>query len=149
MEELKEDVETKPYIVIKIGEEQYGIDITYIDNIIRMTRITRVPKVADYIRGVINLRGEVIPVLSLRLKMFLPPDEITNNSRILILRTEKQGMIGFIVDAVREVVTLDSDQITKTTGSYNPDDDSSHFISGVGQYNGTLISILDLSVITE
>ncbi len=149
MEELKEYVETKQYIVIKIGDEQYGIDITYIDNIIRMTRITRVPKVANYIRGVINLRGEVIPVLSLRLKMYLPPDEITQNSRILILRTEKQGMIGFIVDAVREVVTLDADQITKTTGAYNPDDDASHFISGVGQYNGTLISILDLSVITE
>ncbi len=147
MEELKEYVETKQYIVIKVGEEQYGIDITFIDNIIRMTRITRVPKVANYIKGVINLRGEVIPVLSLRLKMHLPPDEITHNSRILILRTEKQGMIGFIVDAVREVVTLEADQISKTVKV--SDSDEMHFISGVGQYNGSLISILDLSAITE
>ena len=147
MEELKEYVESKQYIVIKVGEEQYGIDITFIDNIIRMTRITRVPKVANYIKGVINLRGEVIPVLSLRLKMYLPPDEITQNSRILILRTEKQGMIGFIVDAVKEVVTLEADQISKA--SRGPDAEDSHFISGVGQYNGSLISILDLGAITE
>ena len=147
MEELREYVESKQYIVIKVGDEQYGIDITFIDNIIRMTRITRVPKVANYIKGVINLRGEVIPVLSLRLKMYLPPDEITSNSRILILRTEKHGMIGFIVDAVKEVVTLEADQISKPSRSQ--DTDESHFISGVGQYNGSLISILDLGAITE
>ncbi|MBQ9438789.1 MAG: chemotaxis protein CheW [Lachnospiraceae bacterium] len=147
MDEIKEYVESKQYIVIKIGDEQYGIDITFIDNIIRMTRITRVPKVANYIKGVINLRGEVIPVLSLRLKMYLPADTITNRSRILIIRTEKQGMIGFIVDEVREVVTLDADQISKTSRS--PGEEDSHFISGVGQYNGTLISILDLGSITE
>ena len=64
------------YIVIKIGDEQYGIDIKYIDNIVRMQNITRVPKIAKYLKGVINLRGEVVAVMSLRLKMGLKDDEI-------------------------------------------------------------------------
>ena len=68
---------TTQYIVTQLGEEQYGIDIKLISNIVRMQRITRVPKVPAYIRGVINLRGEVIPVISLRLKMGLADDEIT------------------------------------------------------------------------
>ena len=62
---------TTQYIVTQLGEEQYGIDINLISNIVRMQKITRVPKVTPYIRGVINLRGEVIPVISLRLKMGL------------------------------------------------------------------------------
>ena len=59
------------YVVINLGHEQYGIDIKYVDNIVRMQSITRVPHVPSYIKGVINLRGEVIPVLNLRLKMNL------------------------------------------------------------------------------
>ena len=77
MEELKVAGETNQYIVIRLGHEQYGIDIRYIDNIVRMQHITRVPKLASYLRGVINLRGEVIPIMSVRLKMGLPADEET------------------------------------------------------------------------
>ncbi len=61
----------KQYIVVKIGSEQYGIDISYIDNIVRMQKITRVPKIQEYFQGVINLRGEIVPVMSVRLKMNL------------------------------------------------------------------------------
>ena len=60
--------------MIRLGDEQYGIDIRYIDNIVRMQHITRVPKVPAYLKGVINLRGEVLPVMSLRLKMGLEAD---------------------------------------------------------------------------
>ena len=80
MDVLKTSInDTTQYIVIRLGVEHYGIDIKYVDNIVRMQKITRVPKVADYIKGVINLRGEVIPVMSLRLKMDLPEDELTSN----------------------------------------------------------------------
>ena len=61
--------EAKQYIKIEMGEELFGIDISYVDNIVRMQRMTRVPNVAPYIKGVINLRGEIIPIMSLRLKM--------------------------------------------------------------------------------
>ena len=83
--------ETIQYIVIQLGNEQYGIDIKYISNIVRMQKITRVPKVASYINGVINLRGEVIPTISIRMKMGLEEDEITKKTRIIILKVDRQG----------------------------------------------------------
>ena len=92
--EEEKSIETNQYIVIRLGDEQYGIDIMIIDNIVRMQHITRVPKVASYINGIINLRGEVIPVMSLRVKMGLEVDEITRTSRIIILKLEQYGKIG-------------------------------------------------------
>ncbi len=106
---------TQQYIVVRLGDEQYGVDIRYIENIVRMQKITRVPKVAPYLKGVINLRGEVIPIMSLRLKMFLPEDEITKATRIIILKLEQYGNIGIIVDVVKEVVTLYEEQIEKVS----------------------------------
>lgn len=146
MEELKTVSDTTQYIVIKIGDEQYGIDIKYIDNIVRMQHITRVPKVAPYLKGVINLRGEVIPVMSLRLKMDLPADEITKTTRIIILKVEQDGMIGVIVDEVKEVVTLDNTQIEKV--SYDNKEEKNNYINGIGKYEGGLISLLDLNTVT-
>ncbi len=134
------------YIVIRLGDEQFGIDIRFIDNIVRMQSITRVPKVAAYLKGVINLRGEVIPVMSIRMKMGLPEDEITKATRIIILKSETQGNFGIIVDAVKEVVTLDSEQIDKV--AYDMKEGSVNFLTGVGKHNGELISILDLNAIT-
>ena len=106
MNEIREQYETTQFIVVKYGDEQYGVDIKYVDNIVRMQRITRVPKVQSYIKGVINLRGEVIPVISLRLKMGLEEDVITKATRIIIIKLESNECIGVLVDEVKEVVTL-------------------------------------------
>lgn len=147
MEELKVGNSVIQYIVVKLGTEQYGIDIQYIDNIVRMQHITRVPMLAEYLKGVINLRGEVIPVMSLRQKMFLPEDKITKSTRIIILKLETYGMIGVIVDEVREVVTLEEEQIEKV--AYNSKEEKDNFISGVGKYGGGLISLLDLNLVAQ
>ena len=133
------------YMVVRLGDEQYGINIKYIDNIVRMQPITRVPKVQNYFKGVINLRGEVIPVMSLRLKMDLADDVYTNISRIIIIKVEAGAAIGIIVDEVKEVMTLDESCIDKVVA--DPKDDHANFISGVGKSNGSLISLLDLNVI--
>lgn len=148
MEELKVASETTQFIVIKLGDEQYGIDIKYIDNIVRMQHITRVPKVDAYLKGVINLRGEVIPVMSIRIKMGLEPDVETKSSRIIILKLEQQGTIGVIVDEVKEVVTLESNQIEKI--AYDSKDEKDSFLCGIGKCDGSLISLLDVnSVVLE
>ena len=132
------------YIVIKIGDEQYGIDIKYIDNIVRMQNITRVPKIAKYLKGVINLRGEVVAVMSLRLKMGLKDDEITKDSRIIIIKIGHDS-IGIMVDSVKEVVKIDLNTVEKV-GFENRDD--STFVQGIGkQENGALISLLDLNAV--
>ena len=86
--------------------EKYGIDISYVDNIVRMQKITRVPKAQAYFKGIINLRGEIVPVMSIRIKMGLEDDVFTNAARIIILKIEEKGSIGVIVDEVKEVVNL-------------------------------------------
>lgn len=145
MDELKTVGETTQFIVIRLGEEQYGIDIKYIDNILRMQSITRVPKVAPYLKGVINLRGEVLPVMSIRIKMGLSEDVVTKSSRIIVLKMEQQGMIGIIVDEVKEVVTLETERIEKI--SYDSKDEKDNYISGIGKCEGGLISLLDLNLV--
>ena len=146
MEEIKLADETAQYIVIRLGQEQYGIDISYIENIVRMQHITRAPKLAAYLKGVINLRGEVIPIMSLRLKMDLPEDEISKATRIIIIKMEQCGTIGLIVDEVKEVVTLNlAEQVEKL--AFNKDD-KNNFVQGVGKYEGGLISLLDLNAVT-
>lgn len=142
---IVDEGERVQYIVIKLGFEQYGIDIKYVDNIVRMQNITRVPHVANYIKGVINLRGEVIPVLNLRLKMNLEEVENTNATRIIILKLEQYGLIGFIVDEVKEVVTLSEVQIEKT--AYDGSEEKQNFVSAVGKNNNELISLLDMNVV--
>lgn len=141
------EYDTTQYIVTQLGDEQFGIDIKLISNIVRMQKITRVPKVPAYIRGVINLRGEVIPVISLRLKMGLEDDEITKKTRIIILTLEQHESIGVLVDEVKEVVTLDEEHIEKV--SYDKDD-KSKYLCGVGKYDEKLISLLEItSVLAE
>jgi len=135
------------YVVITLGKENFGIDINYIDNILRMQQITRVPKVPAYLKGVINLRGDVIPVMSLRLKMGLEEDVIDRNTRIIILKMESEGSVGVLVDEVKEVIKLTDDQIESTTGE-NAAPDTRRFVSAVGQSGDQLISILDLATIS-
>lgn len=138
--------EYKQYIVVCLGAEQYGIDIKYVDNIVRNQRITRVPKAQPYFKGVINLRGEIIPVMSLRLKFGLAPDEFTNATRIIIIKLEPQSAIGIIVDEVKEVVTLGGNSIDKATTS-DPLDPLVQYLSGVGKHSNGLISLLNISAV--
>lgn len=149
MSELREgtDVgELIQYIVIKIDDEQYGINIKFIDNIVRMQQITRVPKVDDYLKGVINIRGEIVPVMSVRMKMGLAEDEITNKSRIIILKTQDGDLVGIIVDQVNQVLTLDSNNVEKMRYDDKKQKQDT-FVSGVGHYEGGLVSILDLEAV--
>jgi len=144
MNEVKVFSEATQYIKIAVGEEFYGVDISVIENIVRMQRITRVPNVAAYIKGVINLRGEIVPIMNLRLKIGLEEIEYTKDTRIIIIKTENYGKIGLIVDAVKEVVALEEDQLEKL-----PYDnmEENHFVSAVGKVDNTLVSVLDLGVV--
>ncbi len=137
----------KQFIVVKIGSEQYGIDISYVDNIVRMQKITRVPKVQPYFKGIINLRGEIVPVMSIRTKMDLEPDEFTDVTRIIILKLEEHGVLGIVVDEVKEVVTLAPDEIEKV--SYDAKNSKSNFINGVGKNGEELISLFDTNSIID
>ncbi|MBQ7588519.1 MAG: chemotaxis protein CheW [Lachnospiraceae bacterium] len=142
---MNNEYDTTQFIVINIGDEQYGIDIKYVDNIVRMQKITRVPNCQDYFKGVINLRGEVVPVMSFRMKVHLPEVDYTNKTRIIIIKLEPNAPVGIIVDAVKEVVTLTDNNIDAASRSSTNNDPS--YINGIGKTGGTLISLLDLNVV--
>lgn len=137
----------KQYIVVNIGNEQYGIDIGYVDNIVRMQKITRVPRVQPFFKGIINLRGEVIPVMSIRVRMGFEDDVFTNATRIIILKLEQQGLLGIIVDEVKEVVTLDMADVERVSSDMS--DGKESFINGIGKNGDDLISLLDIFSIIE
>ena len=126
MAELENSVETKQYIVAKLGCEQYGIDIAYVDNIVRMQKF--------------------IPIMSMRRKLEMDEEEITNMTRIIIIKPEQNALLGLLVDEVREVVTLSDEDVEKVSYD-NGKEDANFFVTGVGKYKDTLISIVNINEI--
>lgn len=145
MDELKVYSDVTQYIKIEMGAETFGIDIGFVDNILRMQRITRVPNVPTYIKGVINLRGEIVPIINLRSKMGLEEVEETKATRIIIIKMEQVGKVGFIVDCVKEVVNISEEMMESM--KYDSMDDSTHFVSAVGKEADSIISLLDLNAV--
>ncbi len=145
-EERQRIVGTVQIIVIRLGDEQYGVDISSVDNIAKLQPVTRIPKMPHYLKGVINYRGEVLPVMSMRRMMGLEDDVITKNSRIIVLKLGQEGNVGFVVDEVREVVTISMDEIEKTP--YNANDERANLVNAVGKHNGELISLIDLNALS-
>lgn len=135
--------EAKQFIVIYLNNGQYGIDIKYIENIIVMQAITRIPKAQNYFKGVINLRGEIVPVMCLRTKLGLPEVEYTPKTRIIIVKPELQAApVGLIVDEVKEVLALEDEAIQKMT--YDDKDEKANYSYGVGKYGSELINLLNI-----
>ena len=102
------------YLTFQLGDEGYGLEILKVQEIIGMQEITKIPKAPDYVKGVINLRGKVIPVVDLRLKFSMPEQEITRKTCIIVTqvqRGESSLIIGIVVDEVSEVLEIAGDQI--------------------------------------
>ncbi|MDY5576885.1 MAG: chemotaxis protein CheW [Lachnospiraceae bacterium] len=147
MDENKTETLLNQYIVVNLGIEQYGIDIRYVDNIVRMQKITRVPKVQKFFKGVINLRGEIIPVMSIRARFNLEDDVYTDKTRIIIIKPDQQEKIGILVDSVKEVVSLEEDNIEKIHNDGN--DEMNKYISMVGKSQDGLITLMNINGIVE
>jgi len=137
-EALTEEQQT---VVFRMGEESYGIDIFRVHEIIRMREITPIPRTNTYIRGIINLRGKTIPVVDLSVRLQLDDPEVTDDTRIIVVENESRN-IGFIVDEVTEVITLQADQIEDTPALVT--DVSTDFVKAVARCDDRLITLLDL-----
>jgi purine-binding chemotaxis protein CheW len=142
---IKQDTEMQTYLSFKLGEEVFAINVSKVLNILEMKPITKVPKSPDYLKGVINLRGTVLPVVDLRLKLGLSENEITVDTNIIVLSIEKEGetiTLGILIDAVSEVLDFKTDEIapSPTIGTkYNPG-----FITGMWRVDENFIMILDI-----
>lgn len=129
------------YIIFKINKEVYAIDVKSVNNIIQMPKITQVPSSPKYYRGVINLRGEIIPVMSLRRRMNYDDDCFTNSSRIIILNIGEDNHLGIVVDEVNEVLDISSKDIEQPSQFIKND---ASVVSGVGKIGDMIISILSV-----
>lgn len=137
--------ETTQYLTFKLEDELFALDIGKVREVLDFTTITKVPQTPDYMRGVINLRGSVVPVVDLRLKFGMVMAEQTVNTCVIIVEVELEGervVMGAMADAVQEVLDLEPDQIEpppRIGTKLNTD-----FIKGMGKHNDQFIIILDI-----
>ncbi len=128
-------------VTFKLGEEEFGVDILKVQEIIRMLPITKVPNVPDFVEGVINLRGKVIPVIDMRRRFGMAASTHDSETRIKVVSVQGQ-VVGFVVDAVSEVLRIseatveDPPAVVAGIGS--------EYMSGVGKLQDRLLILLDL-----
>lgn len=134
------------YMTFKLASEEYGLSILRVREIIGLMDITRVPRTKDFIRGVINLRGKVIPVLDLRLKFQMPATQPTDQTVIIVVQCQTSGTamtMGILVDEVLEVMNIAADQIEPTPELYSREGETD-FILGIGKAEKRVICLLDI-----
>ena len=137
--------ETTQYLTFKLDEEIFALDISKVREVLDFTTITKVPRTPDFMRGVINLRGSVVPVIDMRLKFGMPVTEKTVNTCIIIVEISLDGettVLGALADSVQEVMDLEPDQIEPAPkiGTKLRTD----FIRGMGKRETNFIMILDI-----
>ncbi len=133
------------YLTFLLGDEEYGIEILKVQEIIGMMSVTTVPRTPEFVRGVINLRGKVIPVVELRLKFGMETCEDTERTCIIVVQVAGEGVdvtMGIIVDQVSEVLEISSEEI-EPPPSFGTDIDTD-FILAVGKIANRVVMLLDV-----
>ncbi len=143
---IAEIAETTQHLTFKLDDEVFAVDISTVREVLEFTTVTKVPRTPDFMCGVINLRGGVVPVVDLRMKFGMPAAERTVNTCIVIVEVsldEDTTIIGSLVDSVQEVFELEPDQIEPAPriGTRL----NTEFIKGMGKRDGEFIIILDIN----
>jgi len=137
----KQDAELIQLVTFSIGEEEFGVDILKVQEIIRTMEITKVPKAPHFVEGVINLRGNVIPIVDLRKRFGLKIREYDKHTRIIVIEINKM-IVGFVVDSVSEVLRIPANTVEPPPPVVAGLE--SEYISGVGKLEDRLLILLDL-----
>jgi purine-binding chemotaxis protein CheW len=140
---IKKEVSTQ-YLTFKLSDEIFALDVAEVREILDFTSVTKVPMTPSFMRGVINLRGSVVPVMDLRLKFGMSETEKTVNSCIIVVEINMEGgplVIGVLADAVQEVVDMEPEQIEPAPRIGT--NLNLAFILGMGKHNGTFMMILN------
>jgi purine-binding chemotaxis protein CheW len=144
LNQLEAKEETKTYIIFNVGRGTYGIDVASVNTIIQMPKITRVPNAPINYKGVINLRGDIVPVMSLPGRLDAREDVMSDETRIIILDLEDLGLVGVTVDEVKEVLNISDKELYDSTPFEKED---STLVKGVAKRGDDLISILDIKAL--
>ena len=137
----KQDDELLQLVTFSIGEEEFGVNILKVQEIIRTMEIAKVPRAPEFVEGVINLRGKVIPIIDLRRRFGLAPKAHDKNTRIIVIEINNI-IVGFVVDAVSEVLRRPASTVEPPPPVVAGVD--SDYISGVGKLQDRLLIMLDL-----
>ena len=137
------DGELVQLVSFMLAEEEYGVEVLKVREIIRMPTITKMPNVLQYVEGIINLRGKVIPIISMRKRFGLMEDENSSRTRIIIMDVAG-GLIGFIVDGVSEVIRIHSSEIQPPPTMVLSGGIGQEFITGVFNHAERLLIIMDV-----
>ncbi len=129
------------FVVFKLQDEEYGLDIQQVNEILLMQEVTKYPQTGDFIEGIINLRGKIIPIIDLKKKFYGMSTEITDNSRIVVVTVGEQ-LLGLIVDEVSEVIILNDSMIEPTPTIIA---NMNEGVKGIGKLENRLLILLDLN----
>jgi purine-binding chemotaxis protein CheW len=137
--------DTRQYLTFQLGEEVFGLDVSHVREILEFTTVTKVPRTPEYMRGVINLRGSVVPVVDMRLKFGLEQTEKTVNTCIVVMEVSfdaETTVVGALVDSVQEVFELEPNEIEPAPRIGTQV--RTEFIKGMGKKDGRFIILLDV-----
>ena len=137
--------ETKQYLTFKLNDEVFGVDVAQVREILDYVKITKVPQTPDFMRGVINLRGSVVPVVDMNMKFGMPQNEKTVNTCIVVVEVKLDNdttVMGALVDSVQEVFEIESHNIEPAPRIGTKL--KTEFIKGMGKQNDRFIIILDI-----
>ncbi len=142
---MTEDLEATQYLTFVLDEEVFGVDVARVREILEIANITKVPQVPDFMRGVINLRGCVVPVIDLRLKFAMPEAAQTVNTCIIVVEVMMGGeniVLGALADSVQEVIEMERSQVEAAPhiGTHL----KTEFLKGMGKHNERFVMILDI-----
>lgn len=145
-EHEREDADLLQYLAFRLGPEEYALDIARISEIIKPRECTDIPRVPEFILGLISLRGVVVPVLDLRRRFRLGESKFTQESRIIVCR-EGEITAGLLVDSITQVLRLASDRIEPPPAILSGID--RYLIDGVGRYQGRMVILLNLATVID
>lgn len=140
----QEDTQYGRYLTFFLADEVYGIEIKYVTEIIGIQPITTIPEVADFIKGVINLRGKIIPVIDMRIKFRKPTTEYDDRTCVIIVETEDL-ILGLIVDRVADVMTINDEDIAPPPS--HKSGIKNKYIRGIGKVGGEIKLLLDCDML--
>ncbi len=143
MEEIK-----NKYLIFNLDKDTFGIPLSVVSEVISYQPITPLYEVSNYVKGVINLRGKIIPIVDLRIKFHMPQKEYTERTIFIIVNLEyhnQQSLIGLVVDQVKDVITVESEELQQT-GEIGFKF-KTKYLYGVVRYQEEIVSILDIEKI--
>lgn len=138
--EMEEDTQKNKFLTFSIEKEVYGIEIKYVTEIIGIQKITQIPEVPDYVRGIINLRGKIIPVIDVRIKFRKEAIEYDDRTCIIVIDIDKLS-VGLIVDNVAEVIVIPEENVVPPPG--NKSGFQNKYIKGIGKVGNDVKLLLD------